>query len=261
MTENYEFIRYVVTDGIAEITLDRPPLNLIHRDMTLEYFDALEVADKDADVRVVILEGAGKGLSGGMDLKYAQDFDSKAIHDFLRLFYVENIARCRALSKPMIAMVQGFAREGACTMAFGCDMIIASDDASFGYPGVPNVGIPPGMHVWILQRLIGRMKAAELIFTGKAITAHEAERIGLITRVVPRADLRSETMKLAGEIAAMSPHALRISRKFMYECEDMDFKDIPEAALKVVSDAFDSEDSKEARRAFNEKRTPVWKGR
>ena len=149
MTESYEFIRYSVTDGVAGIILDRPPLNLIHRAMTLEYFAALEAADKDTDVRVVVLSGAGKGLSGGMDLKFAADFDSAAMHDFLRLFYVENIARCRALSKPMIAMVHGFAREGACTLAFGCDMIIASDDASFGYPGVPNVGIPPGMHVMI----------------------------------------------------------------------------------------------------------------
>jgi enoyl-CoA hydratase/carnithine racemase len=260
MTENYEFIRYAVTEGIAEITLDRPPLNLIHRDMTLEYFAALETADTDPDVRVVVIRGAGKGLSGGMDLKFAADFDAKAMHDFLRLFYVENIKRCRALSKPMIAMVHGFAREGACTLAFGCDMIIASDDASFGYPGVPNAGIPPGMHVWILQRMIGRMKAAELIYTGKSISATEAERIGLITRVVPRADLHDETLKLAGEIAAMSPHTLRISREFMYAAEDMDFKDVPEAALKVVSEAFDSYDSLEARRAFNEKRKPVWKG-
>jgi enoyl-CoA hydratase/carnithine racemase len=261
MTKSYEFIRYAATDGIAEITLDRPPLNLIHRDMTLEYFAALEAADADKNVRVVVLGGAGKGLSGGMDLKHAKDFGAQAMHDFLRLFYIEQMQRCRAMSKPMIAMVQGFAMEGACTMAYGCDMIIAADDAKFGYPGGPNAGIPPGMHVWFLQRIIGRMKAAELIYTGKSISAPEAERLGLITRAVPRDELRAETMKLANEIAAMSPHTLRISREFMYAAEDMDFKDVPEAALKVVSDAFDSYDSLEARRAFNEKRKPMWKGR
>lgn len=261
MTDPYQFIRYSADAGIAEIVLDRPPLNLIHRDMALEYFDALEAADSAADVRVVVLSGAGKGLSGGMDLKHAKEFGADAMHDFLRVFYVEQMRRCRAMSKPMIAMVHGFAQEGGCTMAYGCDMILAADDAKFGYPGVPNAGIPPGMHVWFLQRIIGRMKAAELIYTGRSIDAAEAERIGLITRAVPRDSLRAETMKLATEIAALSPHTLRITREFMYAIEDEPFANVPEKALQVVSEAFGSEDSLEARRAFNEKRKPVWKGR
>ncbi len=261
MTDTYEHIRYAVTDGIAEITLDRPPLNLVHKPMTLEYFGALEAADADPDVRAVVLSGAGKGLSGGMDLKHAKEFGAEAMEDFLRMFYVEQMRRCRAMTKPMIAMVHGFAQEGGCTMAFGCDMIIAADNAKFGYPGVPNAGIPPGMHVWFLQRIIGRMKAAELIYTGKSISATEAERLGIITRAVPRDELHLETMKLAAEVAAMSPYTLKITREFMYAVEDLPFSEVPEAALKVVSDAFGSEDSLEARRAFNEKRNPVWKGR
>ena len=181
--------------------------------------------------------------------------------DFLRLFYIETIRCCRALSKPIIAAVQGYAREGACTLAFACDMVIAADDATFGYPGVPNLAAPPGMHVWFLQRLIGRMKAAELILTGKPISAPEADRLGLITRVVPREELRAQTRELAAELAMLSPHGLRITRDFMYAMEDADFADVPEAALAALSAGFDSEDSREARRAFNEKRKPVWKGR
>ena len=261
MTETYEFILYEAKDGIAEIVLDRPPLNLIHRDMALEYLAALERADKDDSVRVVVLSGAGKGLSGGMDLKHAKEFGSDAMQDFLRVFYVEQMQRCRAMTKPMIAMVHGFAQEGGCTMAYGCDMVIASDDAKFGYPGVPNAGIPPGMHVWFLQRIIGRIKAAELIYTGKTISAAEAERVGIITRTVPKDQLRGETMKLASEIAALSPYTLKITREFMYAIEDEPFANVPEKALKVVSDAFGSEDSLEARRAFNEKHKPQWKGR
>jgi enoyl-CoA hydratase/carnithine racemase len=256
-----KFIRYNVVDNVAEITFDRPPLNLIHTDLVLEYFTALDAAENDPDVRVVVVTGAGKGLSAGLDLKYAEHFDAAEMEAFLRLFYVETIARCRAVGKPMIAMVHGYAREGACTLAFACDMVIASDDATFGYPGVPNIAAPPGMHTWFLQRLIGRMKAAELIFTGKAISAAEADNAGLITRMVPREDLRAETMALAADIAAMSPLALRNAKDFMYRMEDADFADVPEAALEVVSSAFDSEDSKEARRAFNEKRKPVWTGR
>jgi enoyl-CoA hydratase/carnithine racemase len=261
MAGPYQFIRYSAADGIAEIVLDRPPLNLVHEAMTREYFDALAAADTDPEVRVVVLSGAGKGLSGGMDLKHALEFGEDAMKAFLELFYVEQMRRCRAMTKPMIAMVHGFAQEGGCTMAYGCDMVIAADDAKFGYPGVPNAGIPPGMHVWFLQKIIGRMKAAELIYTGKSITALEAERLGLITRAVPAAKLRDETMQLAARVAAMSPHTLKIARRFMYDVEDLPFSEVPEASLKVVSEAFGTEDSLEARRAFAEKRKPVWKGR
>jgi enoyl-CoA hydratase/carnithine racemase len=258
---DYRFLRYTAVDGIAEIVLDRPPLNLVHEEMTREYLAALDVADNDPEVRVVVLSGAGKGLSGGLDLKHALDYGEAAMAAFLRLFYVDHMHRCRAMTKPMIAMVHGFAQEGGCTLAYGCDMIIAAEDAKFGYPGVPNAGIPPGMHVWFLQKIIGRMKAAELIYTGKSITATEAERLGLITRAVPVAELRTETMALAARIAAMSPLTLKITRKFIYDVADLDFADVPEAALKVVSEAFETEDSKEARRAFKEKRKPEWKGR
>ncbi|MGO1118195.1 enoyl-CoA hydratase/isomerase family protein [Rhodovibrionaceae bacterium A322] len=258
---SFELVSYHVENKIAEIALNRPPLNLLDEKLTLEYFAALDQADQDPDVRVIVLSGNGKGLSAGVDLKWLEKFSAEDMHAFLRLFYVESIRKTRALSKPIIAMVHGYAREGACTLAFGCDMVIASDDATFGYPGVPNLAAPPGMHTWILQRLIGRMKAAELIYTGKAISAAEADRMGLITRVVPQDSLRDETLTLAQEVAAMSPLALSRTRAFMYQLEDMDFAEVPEAALDAVSSAFSSEDSLEARRAFNEKRKPNWTGK
>ena len=107
------------------------------------------------------------------------------MEQFLRLFYVETLNIVRGLSKPIMAEVHGYAREGACTLAFACDMVIAADDADFGYPSVPNLAGPPGMHVWFLQRLIGRMRAAELIFTGEPISAQEAYRLGLILVLYP----------------------------------------------------------------------------
>lgn len=261
MTRTYDFLHYDVSEGIASITLDRPPVNAIHEAMTDEYFDALERADKDETVKVIVLAGKGRGLSAGVDLKYLESFGTGEMARFLERFYVEQVERVRGLSKPIIASVHGFAREGACTMAFTCDMIVAADDASFGYPGVPNLAAPPGMHVWHLQKLLGRMRAAELILTGDPIGAEEAGRLGLVTKVVPRADLDSETRRLALRLAQMSPLALRITRDLIYEMENMDFKDVPRRALEATSGAFASEDSKEARRAFNEKRKPVWKGR
>ena len=259
--ETYQTLRYEVSDSIARIILDRPPLNLIDELLTREYHAALKAAEVDTDIRVIVLSGSGKGLSGGLDIKFVENFGTKEMKDFLRLFYVETINLCRSLTKPLITMVQGYAREGACTLAFAGDMIIASDDADFGYPAVPNLAGPPGMHVWFLQRLLGRMKAAELIFTGEPVPAVEAANLGLITRVAPRDELELETIKLAKKVAAMSPLALRRTRALMYQFEDMPFAEVPEVALDALASAFDSEDSKEARRAFREKRTPSWRGK
>lgn len=261
MPHDFQHISYLVEDGVADIMLDRPPLNLIDRDLTLEYFAALEKADRDPAVRVIILSGAGRGLSAGVNLRWLETFDAAEMKSFLRLYYVESIQRTRALSKPIIAQVHGDAREGGCTLAFGCDMVIAAEDATFGYPGVPNLAAPPGMHTWILQKLIGRMKAAELILTGKAITARQADEWGLITRAVPSENLRTETLTLARELSALSPLGLKRTRAFMYALEDMPFADVPEASVDAVSAVFDSADSTEARLAFNEKRAPNWTGR
>lgn len=257
----YETLRYHVENNIAEIILDRPPANLIDRKLTLEYHAALRSADADMNVRVIILSGSGNGLSGGVDLNYLESFRAEEMKEFLRLFYIDTLQLTRGLSKPIIAAVHGYAREGACTLAFGCDMIIAAENASFGYPAIRNLAAPPGMHVWFLERLIGRMKAAELIFTGEPIGAEEAERLGLITRVVAAEHLQEEAKKLANKIAEMSPLALKSTRELLYRMESMNFKDVPITAIEALAAAFDSEDSREARKAFIEKRKPIWTGR
>ncbi len=257
---DYQHIEYAVRNRVATITLDRPPVNLIDEALTLEYFDALARADTSDDVGVIVLNGRGKGLSAGVDIRMMESFGTEEMAQFVQRFYVEQVERVRALSKPIIASVHGFAREGACTMAFTCDMVIAADDATFGYPGVPNLAAPPGMHVWHLQRLLGRMRATELILTGDPIGAEEAGALGLVTRVVPRADLEAETERLAGRLAALSPLALKVTRDLIYEMEDMPFAEVPRRAARAISEAFASEDSLEARRAFNEKRPAVWTG-
>lgn len=260
MSNNFKSLDYSVNSQIATICLNKPPLNLIDEQSTREYHRALTLADEDFNVKVIVLCGEGKGLSAGLDLKFLEGFDSTAMEAFLRLFYIETLSIVRGLSKPIIAAVHGYVREGACTLAFACDMIVASDDADFGYPGVPNLAGPPGMHVWYLQRLIGRMRAAELIFTGEPIPATEAHQLGLITKVVPADELQEQTIVLANKLCQMSPLALRRTRDLFYKMEDMPFTDVPEAALKALSAAFDSEDGKEARQAFLEKRKPKWKG-
>ena len=260
-SDSFANLIFSVDNKIAEIILNRPPLNLLTEEVTREFHAALKLADDDPDVRVIVFSGSGKGLSGGLDFKTVENFNSSQMKQFLRLFYVETMAIGRNLNKPFITMVHGFAREGALTLAYAGDMIVAADDADFGYPAVPTLAGPPGMHVWFLQRILGRMRAAELIFTGEPIGAIEAEQLGLITRAVPAKQLREETMKLAGKIASMSPLALKRTRKLLYEFEDSTFDEVPERALEALSSAFDSEDNKEALRSFREKRAPKWKGR
>ena len=176
--QEFTTLRLEIKEHVARICLDRPPANLLDYTLVAEYFDALDLAEENPEVRVIILSGAGKGLSGGVDMKFLTSFGTAEMKEFLEYFYLGTVQKHRALTKPIIASVHGYAREGACTLAFTCDMIIASEDADFAYPGVPNLAGPPGMHVWFLQRLIGRMKAAHLIFTGDPIGAVEAERIG-----------------------------------------------------------------------------------
>ena len=260
MSENYQFILYDVADGIASITLNRPPVNVIDETMTLEYFDALTRADGDDAVKVIVLSGKGKGLSAGVDIRYLEEFGTEEMARFLEMFYVEQVERVRGRSKPIIATVQGFAREGACTMAFTCDMVIAADDASFGYPGVPHLAAPPGMHVWHLQRLLGRMRATELILTGDRIDAATALQAGIVSRVVPPEELMDTAMELAGKIAANAPLAVRA---------------VKEVALTAMNESFEqgmrfggamrwvvgqTDDAKEGPRAFAEKREAVFKG-
>ncbi len=257
----FETLDYVVTGNRAEIILNRPPLNLIDYDLTYDYLAALELADNDPNVKVIILRGEGRGLSGGVDIKFLEKFGATEMKEFLSLFYVKTVERVRALQKPIIAVVHGFAREGACTLAFACDMILASDDSDFGYPGVPNLASPPGMHVWHLQKLMGRMKAAKLILTGDPMPAKEAERLGLVTDIYPQDELLQETYKLADRLCEMSPLALRSARELMYRTEDMNFKQVPPTALDAMAAAFATDDSKEARKAFTEKRKPVWTGK
>ncbi|MEC8471236.1 MAG: enoyl-CoA hydratase/isomerase family protein, partial [Pseudomonadota bacterium] len=120
----YSALRYRVAEGIAHIVLDRPPLNLIDEVLTREYHDALQRAEASTDCRVIILSGSGRGLSGGLDIKFVEAFGQEKMEQFLRLFYVDTLAICRSLSKPLITMVQGYAREGACTLAFAGDLII-----------------------------------------------------------------------------------------------------------------------------------------
>ena len=221
------FIDYEVGEGIATITLNRPEAA---NAQTLELLDDLDEAWRraadDDDVRVIILQANGKHFSAGHDIKGVASEDGAppswtlaGIYQTEARRFLEYSLRWRNVPKPSIAAVQGVCIAGGLLLAWPCDLIIAADNAKFSDP-VVNMGIG-GVeyhgHTWEF----GARKAKELLFTGRAMTAEEAERVGMVTRVVPLDDLRSETRALALEIAQKHPFALRQAKRAVNQTLDV----------------------------------------
>ena len=207
-------IDYEVRERVAIITLNRPHvLNAINRALADELLEALEAADLDESVRVVVLRGAGRAFSAGADLKEratSTDVErdpEKIIAGFRRGFAYMKIWE---MSKPVIASVHGYCLAGACQMVGVCDLTIASDDAVFGEPEVKFVN---PILLPITPLLLGLKKSKEFLYLGEPIDAREAERLGMVNRVVPRAALEQETWALAQKIAALPPGAIQLNKR------------------------------------------------
>jgi enoyl-CoA hydratase/carnithine racemase len=164
------------------------------------------------------------------------------------------------LGKPSIAAISGAARGGGMSLAISCDMIVAADNATFGYPEI-EIGLLPAIHYTHLPRIVGRYRAFDLLFTGRAFGAHEALEIGLISRSVPEAKVMEEARSLARQFAAKSPQLMRMGRKAFMHAIDSDYRRGISGAVNLISAVIGTEDSKEGLTAFVEKRKPVWKPR
>ena len=264
---SYEDIILTKKDGIATITLDRPEkMNCFSVAMKQSLPRAIEEVKQDDDMKVLVLTGAGRGFCSGAEVS---DLGSRAAGSesspYDRRNYIRDIHRItlslRSLDKPAIAMVNGAAVGAGCDLAMACDMRIASENARFGEVYI-KLGVVPGNGgMYFLPRLVGLAKACELIFTGDVIDAREAERIGLINRVVPAADLEAETMKLARKIAAGPPIAMRLAKVGIYECLTRDLISSLDYSALAMGIAQSTEDHREGTNAIQEKRQPVFRGR
>jgi enoyl-CoA hydratase/carnithine racemase len=258
---DYEEILYEVEDRIAKITLNRPDLrNRLSSKTMREIIDALERADEDDEARVVIITGAGdKAFCAGADIG---EFQSRPTMEHRKIY--DNYARlCKTfkrLSKPSISAVNGLALAGGLGLAIYPDITIASENAKFSTPEI-NVGVWPMMVSATLMRVVGRKKTLELMFTGEMIDAHEAERIGLVNKVVPQGKLMDTVMELAGKLRDKSPIITKLGRDAYYAMEDLAFDDAVGYLRDMVVLLLTTEDSQEGVKAFLEKRAPVWKGR
>jgi enoyl-CoA hydratase/carnithine racemase len=221
------FIDYEVEGGIATITLNRPEAaNAQTLPMLDDLDEAWRRAADDDDVRVIILQANGKHFSAGHDIKAVGDdgdappsWTLQGIYEIEARRFLEYTMRWRNIPKPSIAAVQGVCIAGGLLLAWPCDLIIAADNAKFSDPVVAMGigGVEYHGHTWEW----GARKAKEMLFTGRSMTAEEAERLGMVTKVVPLADLRNETRNLAEEIATRHPFALRQAKRAVNQTLDV----------------------------------------
>jgi len=251
-----QLVEYRAADGVAEIVMNRPPVNAINLQLAREVIDAYVRARTDKDVRAVILTSALPTVfSAGLDLKLASTFDGAALRAFIEVFYYEMHEALYRLGKPVIAAVTGHARAAGVTWAVSCDLIIAAEEAEMGYPEI-NVGLLPAMHLVHLPRVAGRHRAAQLLFTGDIVSAREMRELGVVNEVVPRAEVLPRARALAKRLAAKSPVAMKLLRDAFVRANDLDYRRAMENVVETMCSLKDTEDSKEALRAFVEKRAP-----
>ena len=258
----YETLLYEVQDGVAVLTLNRPQnLNAFNNTMLAELADALDRARQDEGVRAVVLTGAGRAFSAGQDLKDVPDPSPGAFYRHLAERYNPVVLRIAEMPKPTLAGVNGVAVGAGCNIALACDLRIASTEARFGEVFVNIALVPDSGGTFFLPRLVGLARAMELVYTGRIIGAEEAERIGLVNRVVPPERLMEETLSLARTLAQGPTRALGLSRQaLLYGLthslrEALEFEAFCQDALSL------GHDYQEGVRAFVEKRKPQFRGR
>jgi len=243
--------------GIAQ--LNRPKvLNALNSETMIELVNAFEEFDKDQSVNVIILTGGQNVFAAGADLK---EMAQATPVDLVLGRRFELWDRIRKISKPIIAAVSGYCLGGGNELAMNCDIIIASETATFGQPEV-NVGIMPGAGgTQRLTRAVGKYRSMEMILTGKSISAEEALRIGLVNKIVPVESLMDEAKKIASEIASKPPISVRAAKEAIVRAQDTTLEVGLEFERRAFYLLFATEDGKEGMKAFLEKRKPVFKGK
>jgi enoyl-CoA hydratase len=259
---DFRLIIYEKSEGIATITLNRPEaLNAFSKEVVGEILQALEDIQRDENVRVVVLTGAGeKAFSAGADIKAMIGIDPLKARE-LSLMGEKLCVSLENLGKPVIAALNGYALGGGMEVAMSCDIRIAAENVRMGQTEI-NIGLIPGWGgTQRLTRLVGRGKAKELVFTGRMIDAKTAEQLGIVNMVVPADKFRETVKQFALELAAKAPVALKVAKALIDKGADIGL----ESALALEREGFgvvaSTEDLQEGVKAFIEKRKPTFKGK
>ncbi len=256
----YENIIVDTQDQVGIITLNRPQaLNALCADLIRELAEALDAFEADTGVGCIVVTGSEKAFAAGADIKEMQNFNYMDAYqrDFITDGW-ERLAQCR---KPTIAAVAGFALGGGCEIAMMCDMIIAADTAKFGQPEIKLGTLPGAGGTQRLTRAIGKAKAMDLCLTGRMMGAEEAERAGLIARIVDADKLMDEAMDAASVIAGMSRPAVLINKESVNRSFETTLAEGIRFERRMFHSTFAMEDQKEGMAAFAEKRKAEWKQR
>ena len=261
MAEGPQFVRVDVAERVATITLSRPDaLNALDRPMKTELLAALRQVDRDPEVRAVILTGDGRAFCAGQDLNEPFGGDYPTLEDEVRDRYNPIIMALRRLSKPVIGAINGVAAGAGCSLALACDLRIAAEGASFVL-AFGRIGLVPDSGTsWFLPRLVGSARAAELALAGDSLTAADAERLGIVSRVVAGDALMAEAGALAARLAAGSPRAMALAKRALAYAESATLEEAlaNEAFLQGIAGR--SADHAEGLAAFRAKRPPRFTG-
>lgn len=254
---DYNTIEFITEGRIAIVTLNRPDnLNALNAEVMAEVVDVFSAIDRDKSIAVSILTGAGRAFAAGADIKemQSQSFADMYVDDYFAGW--DRFAACR---KPVIAAVNGFALGGGCELAMMCDLILASSKAKFGQPEV-KLGVTPGMGGSVrLTKAIGKAKAMDLILTGRMIDAEEADRIGLVSRIVEHDDLMTVARQAADEIAGFSIPSIMAAKEMVGRALELPTTEGVKFERRLFQGLFGTEDQTEGMSAFVEKRTPEFK--
>jgi enoyl-CoA hydratase len=256
----YENILVEARGQVGLITLNRPKaMNALNAALMSELALAIDDLDGDDAIGAIVITGNEKAFAAGADIKEMKDksFMSAYLEDFLTTKW-ERVATCR---KPVIAAVSGFALGGGCELAMMCDIIFAADNAKFGQPEI-TIGAIPGLGgTQRLTRAVGKAKAMELCLTGRMMDATEAERSGLVSRVVPAADLLDEAIKAAEKIAGLSRPLAMITKEAVNRAFETTLAEGLHFERRMFHAIFATEDQKEGMSAFADKRKPTFQNR
>jgi len=251
----------VSRDGaVAIVTLNRPKaLNALNSELLTELVAALEGFDGDDGVRAIVLTGSERAFAAGADIK---EMAPQSYMDMFKTnFFAGAADRIAAIRKPIIAAVAGYALGGGCELAMLADFIIAADTAKFGQPEI-TLGVMPGIGgTQRLTRFVGKSKAMEMCLTGRTMDAAEAERSGLVSRVVPAAELMAEALKAAQKIAEQSLPIVMMTKETVNRAYETTLAEGIRFERRLFHAMFATEDQKEGMAAFGEKRKPVFKDR
>ncbi|MDH3693159.1 MAG: enoyl-CoA hydratase [Gammaproteobacteria bacterium] len=254
----YENILVETRGNAGLITLNRPKaLNALSSELTAELSDALDEFEQDDAIGAVVITGNEKAFAAGADIKEMKEktFVDAYLSDFITATW-ERVATCR---KPIIAAVSGYALGGGCELAMMCDFILAGDNAKFGQPEI-NLGIIPGAGgTQRLTRYVGKSKAMELCLTGRMMDAQEAERAGLVSRIIPAAELLEEAIKTAQSIANKSKPSTIMAKESVNRAYEVTLSEGIRFERRLFHSLFATEDQKEGMEAFAEKREANWK--